>query len=66
MGTRRPKGMPSRRLGVISRAAFMRHKKLAGEGVLLEAARDSSGKVVSLEAISWAGRIGGRGEVTAG
>ena len=35
----------------------MRQKKLEGERVLLEVARDSSGKALSREATAWAGRI---------
>jgi len=44
----------------------MRHKRLGVESVLPVAARDSSGKNVSREAISSAGRIWDRAEPTVG
>ena len=52
-------------LGILSKAAFMRLKKLEVERVLLEVARGSCGKDLSVGAASWAGGIGDRGERTA-
>lgn len=64
MGTTRQKGVPPRMLGILSREAFMRLKKLE-ERVLLGVGRDSSGADLSREATSWAGRIWDRAEPNA-
>ncbi len=51
-------------LAILSKAAFMRQKQLEVERALLGVARDSSGRDLSREATSWAGRIWDRAAPT--